>query len=332
VRVLVTGGAGYIGSVTAARLLQQGHQVVVLDDLSRGHRQAVPRGARFVQGDVTDRQAVGRLLREEPIDCIMHFAARSLVGESMEDPVGYFGANLRGLLALLEAAQEAGVRHFVLSSTAAVYGEPREVPIPEEAPVAPTNPYGHSKAMCEEILRWQARLGRIRFVSLRYFNAAGATEDLGEDHDPETHLIPIALQVALGKRRELVIFGDSYPTPDGTCVRDYIHVEDLADAHILALGVLGEREETILNLGNGQGFSVREVVETARRVTGHPIPARVGPPRPGDPPVLVASSRRAREVLGWEPRKPSLESIVASAWEWMRRHPEGYRDASTPGG
>jgi UDP-glucose 4-epimerase len=216
------------------------------------------------------------------------------------------------------------VKRIVLSSTAAIYGEPETTPILEEAPTRPTNPYGHSKHMCESLLRWQSEVGRLHFVSLRYFNAAGATKDLGEDHDPETHLIPLALQAAAGRRKELTVFGDDYPTPDGTCIRDYIHIEDLADAHILALEVIDGETELILNLGNGRGFSVKEVIDTARSVTGRPLPAKIGPRRPGDPPVLVASSEKARRVLGWEPRHPDLESIVASAWDWMRRHPDGY--------
>lgn len=323
-RILVTGGAGYIGSVTAARLAEAGHQAVVLDDLSRGHRGAVREGIPLEVMDLRDRDGVARVLNNHRVDAVMHFAARSLVGESMEKPLEYFQANVGGMLSLLSAMQQEGVERIILSSTAAIYGEPKETPIVEEAPSQPTNPYGHSKQICEGLLRWQSRVGRLHFVSLRYFNAAGASKDLGEDHDPETHLIPLALQAAAGRRKELTIFGDDYPTPDGTCVRDYIHIEDLADAHILALGIIEREPEIILNLGNGKGFSVKEVIDTARKVTGRSLPARIGPRRPGDPPILVASSEKARRVLAWEPRHPDLESIVATAWEWMQRHPNGY--------
>ncbi|MBD3336868.1 MAG: UDP-glucose 4-epimerase GalE [Candidatus Eisenbacteria bacterium] len=323
-RILVTGGAGYIGSVTASKLMEHGHDVIVLDNLSRGHREAVPAGCPLEVCDTRDRAAVADLLHRHRIACVMHFAASSLVGESMQRPREYFDANAGGMLSLLGAMETSGVERIVLSSTAAVYGQPDDVPIPEAARTAPTNPYGHSKLMCEGMMHWQAQAGRLRYVSLRYFNAAGASEAHGEDHEPETHLIPIALQVALGKRPELVVYGDDYPTSDGTCIRDYIHVEDLADAHILALDRLEAEAETVVNLGNGKGFSVQEVLQTARKVSGHSIPARVGSRRPGDPPILVASSARARELLGWRPTRGDLETIVESAWKWMGGHPDGY--------
>ena len=323
-RILVTGGAGYIGSVTTARLLARGHEPVVLDNLSRGHRAAVAASLPLEILDTRDRDGVAEVLDRHRIECVMHFAAQSLVGESMDKPLDYFDANVGGMISLLGAMESRGVGRLILSSTAAVYGEPDEIPIPESAPTLPTNPYGHTKLMCESLMRWQSRGGRLSFVSLRYFNAAGAAGALGEDHRPETHLIPLALQAASGRRPEIVVYGDDYPTPDGTCVRDYIHVEDLADAHILALDVMDRRSETILNLGNGRGFSVRDVLVSAERVTGRRVPARVGPRRPGDPAVLVASSEKAREVLRWNPRRADLDEIVASAWRWMKDRAGGY--------
>jgi UDP-glucose 4-epimerase len=324
VRVLVTGGAGYIGSVAAAQLVDEGHQVVVLDNLYQGHRQAVPAGATLVQTDLGDRPALDAVIAEHRPEGILHFASHSLVGESMEKPFLYLGGNVRNGLNLLESAAEHGVKRFILSSTANLFGLPERTPIDEGAPVDPGSPYGEGKFILERMLRWMDECYGMRFAALRYFNAAGAlSPDVGEDHDPETHLIPLVLQVALGQRPHVVIHGDDYPTRDGTCVRDYVHVSDLAQAHLLALHALDGGSRTY-NLGNGRGFSVREVIETARRVTGHPIPAVVGPHRPGDPAELVAASDRIRTELGWAPRFGDLEQIVSSAWEWHRRHPHGF--------
>ncbi|MEB3197026.1 MAG: UDP-glucose 4-epimerase GalE [Candidatus Sericytochromatia bacterium] len=321
--VLVVGGAGYIGSVTVERLRAAGLSPIVFDNLTKGHRAAVPPEVPFYQGDMGDRQALDAVFQAHAIDAVMHFAALSLVGESVEHPARYFQNNVAKGLVLLDAMRDAGVTKLVFSSTAAVYGEPTRWPIEEDFPHAPTNPYGESKLAFEKALKWYERAYGLRYAALRYFNACGASERVGEDHDPETHLIPLILQVAQGRREFIGMFGDDYPTPDGTCVRDYIHVEDLADAHIKALGVLGERSVTY-NLGNGTGFSVKQVVEAARAVTGHAIPARVMPRRAGDPAVLVASSARIREELGWNPVKPAIETIIADAWAWHQRHPNGY--------
>ncbi|MEZ4655846.1 MAG: UDP-glucose 4-epimerase GalE [Candidatus Eisenbacteria bacterium] len=323
--VLVTGGAGYIGSVMVEVLGRAGRDVVVLDNLSRGHRAAVD-GMPLVVGDVADRALVTRTLREHRVSAVLHFAADSQVGESMRDPGRYFRNNTMGVLALLESMQEVGVARFVLSSTAATYGDPSEVPIPETAPTLPTNPYGESKRMCEQLLRWFGRIHGVRWASLRYFNAAGASEQHGEHHDPETHLIPLAIDAALRRTDPLKVFGTDYPTPDGTCVRDYVHVEDLADAHVLALEHLEEAEHAIFNLGNGQGFSVLEVLRTVGSVSGREVPWNPAERRAGDPPRLVASSEQARRVLGWRPSRDRLESIVESALRWRERHPSGYRD------
>jgi UDP-glucose 4-epimerase len=323
-RILVTGGAGYIGSVVVEHLIEAGEEVVVLDDLSQGHRAAVHPRAAFVQGSVGDRALLDDLFRQ-PFDGVMHFASRTLVGESMEQPFLYLRDNVVGGLTLLQAMVEHGVRRFILSSTANLFGRPRRIPIAEGEAILPGSPYGESKHILERALYWLDRIYGLRYASLRYFNAAGATAERGEDHRPETHLIPRVLQVALGRQEHIVIYGDDYPTHDGTCVRDYIHVSDLAQAHILALRAL-ERGSRVYNLGNGRGFTVKEVIETARAVTGQPIPAVVGPRRAGDPAVLVASSWRIRRELGWRPRFPELEAIVASAWEWHRRHPDGYGD------
>ncbi len=324
-RILVTGGAGYIGSIVVEHLIEAGEEVVVLDNLSQGHRAAVHPRAAFVQGSVSDRALLDDLFRAYAFDGAMHFASYTLVGESMEQPFRYLWDNVIGGLTLLQAMVEHGVRRFILSSTANLFGRPRRIPIAESEAIVPGSPYGESKHILERALGWLDRIYGLRYASLRYFNAAGATAERGEDHRPETHLIPRVLQVALGRQEHVVIYGDDYPTRDGTCVRDYIHVSDLAQAHILALQAL-DRGSRVYNLGNGQGFTVKEVIETARQVTGHPIPAVVGPRREGDPAVLVASSRRIRRELGWRPRFPDLEAIVASAWEWHRRHPEGYED------
>jgi UDP-glucose 4-epimerase len=322
VRILVTGGAGYIGSVVAEELVKDGHDTVVYDSLYKGHRGAVVEGAEFVRGDLTD----GKLLRESlrGADAVVHMAADSLVGESVTNPAKYYRNNVVAGLALLDAMRDAGVRRLVFSSTAATYGEPEKQPIEESDPTRPTNPYGETKLAFERALRWYEHAYVIRYASLRYFNAAGATARCGEDHDPETHLIPIVLQAAAGRRAHVEVYGDDYPTRDGTCVRDYIHVVDLARAHILALSALDERS-AIYNLGcGGDGYTVNEVVAVAREVTGRDIEARVGPRRPGDPAVLVASSEKIKRELGWSPRRQDLREIISSAWEWMQSHPDGY--------
>jgi UDP-glucose 4-epimerase len=324
-RIIVTGGAGYIGSVTAAELIGAGHEVVVLDNLYQGHRDAVPAEARFVECDLADREALRQVFADSaPVDGVMHFASYTLVGESMASPLKYLRDNVVNAANLLEAAAEAGTKRFILSSTANLFDEPERIPIAEDEAIVPGSPYGESKQAIERMLHWFDRIHGLRYAALRYFNAAGCTPDRGEDHDPETHLIPLVLQVALGQREAITVFGDDYPTRDGTCVRDYIHVVDLAQAHILALQgieVLGSRS---YNLGNGQGYSVLEVIDAARRVTGEPIPHEIGPRRPGDPATLIASSEAIRRDLGWQPRFPDLDDIVASAWEWHRRHPDGY--------
>jgi UDP-glucose 4-epimerase len=326
-RVLVTGGAGYIGSVVAEELLQAGHQVVVFDNLSRGHRQAVPKNAELVVGDLADRACLDQLLRSRAIDAVMHFAALIEAGESMKAPEEFFRNNTANALTLLEAMLAVRAKRFVFSSTAALFGNPERTPIEEDDPVHPTNAYGESKLLVERMLTWFHQIHGLRYASLRYFNAAGASRpDQGEAHQPETHLIPRILQVALGRAQHLNIFGTDYSTPDGTCIRDYIHVSDLARAHLLALEALALENSSplIYNLGNGQGFSVRQVVEVARRVTGHPIPVIESPRRAGDPAVLIASSEKIRRDLGWQPRFPDLETIVESAWRWHRTHPNGY--------
>ena len=322
--VLVTGGAGYIGSTVARQLVETGNEVTVLDNLSQGHRAAVPEEATFVHGDLQNRDLIDRTLADHEPEAIMHFASRTLVGESMEEPLLYLDDNVRFGMNLMRAAVEHGVDRFILSSTANLFGEPERIPIDEEVAIDPGSPYGESKFALERGLHWLDETHDLRYAALRYFNAAGAAgPDQGEDHDPETHLIPIVLEVALGQREKIVIFGDDYDTPDGTCVRDYIHVLDLAQAHIRALHAL-EDGSRVYNLGNGEGYSVREVIDTARRVTGRDIPAEVGDPRPGDPAVLIASSDKIREELGWTPQYGDLEDIIGTAWEWHRRHPQGY--------
>jgi len=314
-RILVAGGAGYIGSVVTAALLEAGHEVVVLDDLSTGHADAVPAGARLVEASLVDS---GPVLAEVRPEAVMHFAARSLVGESQERPELYWAENVGGSLALLEAMRRAGCHRIVFSSTAATYGEPAEVPILESTPAQPTNTYGATKLAVDQMLRSYAVAHGFAAVSLRYFNVAGAAYGLGERHATETHLIPIALQVAAGERAELTVHGDDYPTPDGTCIRDYLHVADLAEAHLLALPAPAAGEHRIYNLGNGHGFSVLEVVEAVREVTGHPIPVTVGPRRAGDPARLVASSAKIRTELGWHPRHPAVGEMVAAAWAFTQ--------------
>ncbi|PSJ24553.1 UDP-glucose 4-epimerase GalE [Streptosporangium nondiastaticum] len=317
-KCLVTGGAGYVGSVVAAHLLAAGHAVTVLDDLSTGHRAAVPEGAAFIRGRVQD---AGQWL-DSSYDAVLHFAAFSQVGQSVADPEPYWRNNVGGTADLLAAMRDAGVRTLVFSSTAATYGEPAAVPITEDAPTAPTNPYGATKLAVDHMIGGECAAHGLAAVSLRYFNVAGAYGRYGERHAPETHLIPLVLQVARGEREAIAVYGDDYPTPDGTCVRDYIHVADLAEAHLLALSAARDGEHLICNLGNGNGFSVHEVIETVRKVTGHPVPQTAAPRRPGDPAVLVASAERARETLGWTPRRPDLAGIVADAWEFARRGPE----------
>ena len=324
-KVLVTGGAGYIGSVVAEELLQAGHQVVVFDNLSRGHRQAVPKNAELIVGDLADRAALDQLFGSRAIYAVMHFAALIEAGESMKAPETFFRNNTANALTLLEAMLAAGVKRFVFSSTAALFGNPERTPIEEDDLLRPTNAYGESKLLVERMLAWFHQIHGLRYASLRYFNAAGASRpDKGEAHQPETHLIPRILQVALGRVQHVNVFGTDYATPDGTCVRDYIHVSDLAYAHLLALQALEKASLLIYNLGNGQGFSVREVVEVVRKVTGHPIPVIESPRRAGDPAVLIASSEKIRRDLGWQPRFPDLKTIVESAWQWHRTRPDGY--------
>ncbi|HSZ63674.1 MAG TPA: UDP-glucose 4-epimerase GalE [Terriglobales bacterium] len=339
-KILVTGGAGYIGSVVAGELLQAGHQVVVFDNLNHGHRQAVPDNAELIVGDLADRAAVDDLFKSRAIDAVMHFAALIEAGESMKAPATFFRNNTANALTILEAMLAAGVKRFVFSSTAALYGNPERTPIEEDDLLNPTNAYGESKLLVERMLAWFHRIHGLRYASLRYFNAAGASRpDQGEAHHPETHLLPRILNVALGRATNVNIFGTDYPTPDGTCVRDYIHVSDLSHAHLLALDALKDAAAApeaskkdafeefpplIYNLGNGQGFSVREVVDVARQVTGHPIPVIESPRREGDPAILIASSEKIRRELGWQPKFPELKTIVESAWQWHRRHPDGY--------
>ncbi|MEO6922536.1 MAG: UDP-glucose 4-epimerase GalE [Bryocella sp.] len=317
--LLVTGGAGYIGGTVATRLMEAGHHVVVLDNLCHSKRDGVPAGAEFVQADVADRTTVEALLRELKPDGVLHFAALIEAGDSMRVPEVYFRNNTASTLSLLEAMHATGVKKLVFSSTAAVYGEPKSVPIEETADLAPTNAYGESKLLVEYMLQWLHRIHGLRYASLRYFNVAGALPHRGEAHEPESHIIPLILDVALGRRKSISIFGEDYPTPDGTCIRDYIHVRDLADAHILALDALTEHDRLILNLGNGSGFSVKEVIESARRVTGHAIPVEMKERRAGDPARLVASSEKAKSVLGWKPQIPEIDRIIKSAWEWHQQ-------------
>ena len=321
--ILLTGGAGYIGSSAAKILLEAGHAVTVYDSLVTGHREAVPDGAAFIQSDLADQASLGSTLQAGRFDAVMHFAAFIEAGESLHDPGKYFRNNLANSLGLLESCVRAGVERFVLSSTAAVYASSDD-PLTEEHPLGPANVYGQTKLMIEQALEWYHRVHRLRFAALRYFNAAGALGNRGEAHQPESHLIPLVLQVALGQRETAQIFGVDYPTPDGTCIRDYIHIADLVSAHLLALEALGNQERLIYNLGNGDGYSVRQVVDAARRVTGHALPAMEAPRRPGDAPRLVASPEKIRRELGWEPQHPGLETIIASAWEWHRAHPHGY--------
>ena len=325
--ILVLGGAGYIGSHTALELTRIGLDVVVADSLVTGHIGAVPEKARFYNGDIRDREFLDDLFKREKVDTVIHFAAFSQVGESVTDPLKYYDNNLCGTKTLLEAMVRNGVDKIVFSSTAAVYGEPDRIPIPEDAPTVPTNPYGETKLAMEKMFKWTAGAHGLRYVSLRYFNACGADAagTIGEDHAPESHLIPLVLQVPNGKRESISIYGTDYATPDGTCIRDYIHVTDLAQAHILAVRYLENGGgNDIFNLGNGVGYSVRQVIDAARKVTRHPIPAMETPRRAGDPAKLVASSDKAKRVLGWRPEHESLEEIIDSAWSWHRAHPNGF--------
>lgn len=324
-KILVTGGAGYIGSITVERLIQAGDSVVVFDNLYQGHRDAVHPDAVLIEGDLADKAAIEAVIREHKPDGVMHFASYTLVGESVEKPFMYLRDNLVNGSNLIESAVKHGVKGFILSSTANLFDDPERMPIAEDERIVPGSPYGESKFMLERVLHWMDRLYGMRYCCLRYFNACGATEERGEHHDPETHLIPLVLQVALGQREKITIFGDDYKTPDGTCVRDYIHVVDLAEAHILAMRtLLAGGHSRKYNLGNGRGFSVKEVIDTARAVTGHPIPAVIGPRRAGDPDILIASSETINHDLGWTPQYPGLRQIIEMAWEWHQKHPHGY--------
>ena len=321
--IFVTGGAGYIGSATAEALLKAGHSVTVYDSLVTGFEAAVPAGADFVHADLADAEALRRALHAKRYDAVMHFAAFIEAGDSMKNPGRFYQNNLANSMLLIEAVHAAQVPRFLLSSTAAVYAS-SEAPLTEESPIQPTNVYGHTKLVTEQILEWYRQIHGLHYAALRYFNACGALPGHGEAHRPESHLIPLVLKVALGQREKATIFGTDYPTPDGTCVRDYIHIADLVSAHLLAVEALREKDRLIYNLGDGGGYSVREVIETARRVTGEPIPVLEAPRRPGDSPRLVASSEKIRRELGWAPQITGLKAIIASAWEWHRLHPEGY--------
>jgi UDP-glucose 4-epimerase len=324
--ILVTGGAGYIGSATAEALLQAGHTVTVYDSLITGHRQAVPSGATFIEAALEDRRTLSKVLTTASFDAVMHFAAFIEAGESMQDPGRFYFNNLANSLTLVETAALAGVGRFVLSSTAAVYAS-NDQALTEDSLLGPTNVYGHTKLVVEQVLDWYRQIRGLHFAALRYFNACGALPGRGEAHQPESHLIPLVLQVALGQSDAAAIFGADYPTPDGTCIRDYVHLADLVSAHLLALDALGASDRLIYNVGSGNGFSVRQVIEVARRVTGHAIPVRTSPRRPGDPSRLVASSDRIRRELGWRSEHVDLEDMIGSAWEWHRSHPKGYEPA-----
>lgn len=327
--ILVLGGAGYIGSHTVYELIDAGEDVVIVDNLQTGHKGALHPKARFYKGDIRDEKFLDDLFNKEKINSVIHFAANSLVGESMIDPLKYYDNNLYGTMILLKSMVKNGIEKIVFSSTAATYGEPEKTPIFEKDRTEPTNTYGETKLSMEKMFKWVSKAHGLRYVSLRYFNACGAhvSGKIGEDHSPETHLIPLILQVPNGKREHIGIFGDDYKTPDGTCIRDYIHVTDLAQAHILAVKYLNKGNESdIFNLGNGVGFSVKEVIETARKVTGHPIPAKISKRRAGDPAILIASSDKAKSILGWNPSHNSLDEIIETAWKWHKTHPNGYED------
>ena len=327
--ILVLGGAGYIGSHAVDQLINKGYEVIVVDNLLTGHKAAVHPDARFYAGDIRDKTFLKSVFEKETIEGVLHFAASSLVGESVEKPLKYFNNNVYGMQVLLEVMHEFDVKNIVFSSTAATYGEPKEFPITESTPTNPKNPYGESKLMMENMMKWCDNAYGMRYVALRYFNVAGAKSDasIGEDHTPETHLVPIILQVALGQRESLAIYGDDYDTPDGTCVRDYVQVEDLIAAHILALEYLkAGNESNFFNLGSNQGYSVQEMLEAAREVTGKEIPAKIAPRRAGDPSRLVASSAKAQAILGWKPKFTDVKEIIKTAWEWHVSHPNGYKE------
>lgn len=325
--ILVLGGAGYIGSHAVYQLIDKNHKVIVVDNLQTGHKQAIHPKAKFYQGDIRDKQFLRSIFLNESITGVLHFAANSLVGESMEQPIKYFDNNVYGTQVLLEVMVEFGIKNIVFSSSAATYGDQEVMPITEEMLTVPTNAYGETKLIMEKMMKWCAVAHGVKYVSLRYFNVAGArsTGEIGEDHNPETHLIPVILQVALGKRDKILIFGDDYDTKDGTCIRDYIHVEDLIDAHILALEYLQHGGESdIFNLGSSTGYSVKEIIDNAREVTGHPIPAIVASRRAGDPGSLVASSAKAKNILGWKPKRNQVNQIIRDAWNWHQQNPDGY--------
>ena len=327
--ILVCGGAGYIGSHAVHALIEKGEQVVVVDNLQTGHRDALNPKAKFYEGDIRDASVLDKIFTENKVEAVIHFAANSLVGESMEKPLLYFNNNVYGMQVLLEAMVRHGVDKIVFSSTAAVYGEPKRMPIHEDDETCPTNTYGETKLTMEKMMKWVSRADGVRYVSLRYFNAAGALPDgsIGEDHATETHLIPLILQVPTGRRDHITVFGDDYPTPDGTCLRDYIHVVDLADAHVLALEYLRKGGASdIFNLGNGQGFSVKEMIAAAEKATGRSIKVEIGARRAGDPAQLIASSEKARSVLGWKPQFTDVEQVIGTAWRWHEHHPHGYED------
>jgi UDP-glucose 4-epimerase len=321
--IFLTGGAGYIGSVAGRKLIEAGHQVTIYDSLITGYQAAIPEGTTFIQGDLANTRDLQAALSSSKFEAVMHFAAFIEAGESMKNPPKFYHNNLMNSVNLIDAAVKSGVKRFVLSSTAAVY-KSSDQPLTEESSLGPVNVYGHTKLMIEEVLGFYREIFGLHYAALRYFNAAGALPDQGEAHQPESHLIPLVLQVPLGQREDIKIFGTDYPTPDGTCIRDYIHIADLVSAHLLALDALETEDRLVYNLGNGKGYSVREVIETARQVTGHSIPAEETPRRPGDSPRLVASSEKIRQELGWEPETPELKDIIASAWEWHQSHPNGY--------
>jgi len=326
-KLLVTGGTGYVGSCAVHELKKLGHEITVFDNLVYGHREALPEGASLVEGDLSDRELIFKTVKESRPEAVLHFASYTYVGESVDNPDKYFGNNVVGSLNLLSAMKECGVKKIIFSSSAGVYGQPRSIPITEDAPLCPESPYGETKVMIEKMLHWFDRAYGIKSISLRYFNAAGADMefDIGEDHEPESHLIPLVMRVALGKLPEIKVFGDKYGTPDGTCIRDYIHVKDLADAHIKALDKLaGGSGSAVYNLGSGVGTSVKQIIGTARKTSGKPVPEKLSPPRPGDPAKLVASSGRAKDELRWLPKRSNVKEIIKDAWEWHKKHPEGY--------
>jgi len=324
-KVFITGGAGYIGSAVAAQLITDGHNVHIYDSLGTGHRQALPPAAQFTHANLADTDSLSKALSSQKFDALMHFAAFIEAGESMLDPGKYFQNNMANSLQLIESAHQAGIQRVVFSSTAAVY-QSSDQALREDSPLGPQNVYGQTKLMIEEALNWYRQVHGMHYAALRYFNASGALPGHGEAHQPESHLIPLTLQVALGQREKIHIFGTDYPTPDGSCIRDYIHLADLVSAHVLALNGLVEKDQLVYNIGSGTGFSVKEVIEVARQVSGHPIPAEESPRRPGDPPRLVASSERIQSDLGWQARHSSLEEIISSSWEWHQSHPHGYSE------